>query len=83
MPNLFFFYSVVRFEFIGNDESTYQSFINDEVEGPGDGTNERQHNHQRSNSYQALDRLNTKIACTKESIRKEQTARYGNRIGIK
>lgn len=63
----------------GNDESTYQSFINDEIEGPGDGTNnERQHHHQRSNSYQALDRLNTKIACTKESIRKEQTARDDN-----
>ncbi|XP_037034279.1 transmembrane and coiled-coil domains protein 2-like isoform X3 [Bradysia coprophila] len=61
---------------IGNDESTYQSFINDEVEGPGDGTNDR--HHQRSNSYQALDRLNTKIACTKESIRKEQTARDDN-----
>lgn len=64
---------------IGNDESTYQSFINDEVEGPSDGTNnDRQHHHQRSNSYQALDRLNTKIACTKESIRKEQTARDDN-----
>ena len=35
------------------------------------------HHHQRTNSYQALDRINTKIACTKESIRKEQTARDG------
>lgn len=34
--------------------------------------------HQRSNSFQALDRLNTKMACTKESIRKEQTARDDN-----
>lgn len=31
----------------------------------------------RINSSQALDRLNTKIACTKESIRKEQTSRDG------
>lgn len=31
----------------------------------------------RINSCQALDRLNTKIACTKESIRKEQTSRDG------
>lgn len=31
----------------------------------------------RVNSSQALDRLNTKIACTKESIRKEQTSRDG------
>lgn len=33
--------------------------------------------HQRTNSLQAIDRLSTKIACTKESIRKEQTARDG------
>jgi len=31
----------------------------------------------RTNSCQVLDRLSTKIACTKESIRKEQTARDG------
>jgi hypothetical protein len=30
--------------------------------------------HHRTNSLQALDRLSTKIACTKESIRREQTA---------
>lgn len=34
--------------------------------------------HQRTNSLQAIDRLTTKIACTKESIRREQTARDGN-----
>jgi hypothetical protein len=33
--------------------------------------------HHRSNSLQAIDRLTTKIACTKESIRREQTARDG------
>lgn len=41
---------------------------------------ERHHHrhHHRSNSGQAMDRLNTKIACTRESIRKEQTARDEN-----
>ncbi|KAG5682224.1 hypothetical protein PVAND_011589 [Polypedilum vanderplanki] len=34
--------------------------------------------HHRSNSLQAIDRLTTKIACTKESIRREQTARDEN-----
>lgn len=34
--------------------------------------------HHRTNSLQAIDRLTTKIACTKESIRREQTARDGN-----
>lgn len=33
--------------------------------------------HTRTNSLQAIDRLTTKIACTKESIRREQTARDG------
>jgi hypothetical protein len=33
--------------------------------------------HHRTNSLQAIDRLSTKIACTKESIRREQTARDG------
>lgn len=33
--------------------------------------------HHRTNSLQAIDRLTTKIACTKESIRREQTARDG------
>lgn len=57
--------------------------MSDEVEGPADIANtnnshHHHHHHHRSNSYQALDRLNTKIACTKESIRKEQTARDDN-----
>lgn len=34
--------------------------------------------HQRTNSLQAIDRLTTKIACTRELIRKEQTARDDN-----
>lgn len=33
--------------------------------------------HHRTNSLQAIDRLTTKIACTRESIRREQTARDG------
>lgn len=33
--------------------------------------------HHRTNSLQAVDRLSTKIACTKESIKKEQSARDG------
>lgn len=57
----------------GNEETAYQSFLPDEVEG---GAPSREGRHHRSSS-QALDRLNTKIACTKESIRKEQTARDG------
>lgn len=63
----------------GNEELNYQSFVSDELEGPlSTSTMERHHHHHRSNSGQALDRLNTKIACTKESIRKEQTARDDN-----
>lgn len=37
-----------------------------------------QNRHHRTNSLQAIDRLTTKIACTKESIRREQTARDDN-----
>lgn len=68
----------------GNEELGYQSFISDGLtdEGPinTSSTMERRHHHHhhRSNSGQALDRLNTKIACTRESIRKEQTARDDN-----
>lgn len=75
-----------------SDEMGYQSFTSEEVDQiagstiqlvPGDGSSNKQHNqhhhhHSRSNSMQAFDRLNTKIACTKESIRKEQTARDDN-----
>lgn len=62
--------------------------MHDEVEGGGGGgggggtmdsnSSSAERHHQRSNSFQALDRLNTKMACTKESIRKEQTARDDN-----
>lgn len=72
----------------GNEEVGYHSFVSDEIEGATDsggigvgstGIYERHHHrHHRSNSFQALDRLNTKIACTKESIRKEQTSRDDN-----
>lgn len=34
----------------------------------------------RTNSIQAIDRLSTKIACTKESIKREQTARDGESL---
>lgn len=59
------------------EELGYQSFLLDESEG-NTSTLERRHHHHRSNSSQAMDRLNTKIACTRESIRKEQTARDEN-----
>lgn len=62
------------------EELGYQSFLLDELEG-NTSTMERRHHHRhhhRSNSGQAMDRLNTKIACTRESIRKEQTARDEN-----
>lgn len=63
----------------GNEELGYQSFVSDELEGQlSSSTMERRHHHHRSNSGQAMDRLNTKIACTRESIRKEQTARDEN-----
>lgn len=63
----------------GNEELGYQSFVSDELEGHmSTSTMERRHHHHRSNSGQAMDRLNTKIACTRESIRKEQTARDEN-----
>lgn len=63
----------------GNEELGYQSFVSDELEGQlSTSTMERRHHHHRSNSGQAMDRLNTKIACTRESIRKEQTARDEN-----
>ncbi|XP_031622045.1 transmembrane and coiled-coil domains protein 2 [Contarinia nasturtii] len=64
-----------------SEELGYQSFLLDELEG-NTSTMERRHHHHhhhhRSNSGQAMDRLNTKIACTRESIRKEQTARDEN-----
>ena len=44
----------------------------------GDSSKKHHRRHERTSSLQALDRLNTKIQCTKESIRKEQTARDGN-----
>lgn len=67
------------------EELGYQSFVTDDSEGHANSsTTERRHHHHhhhyhhRSNSDQAMDRLNTKIACTRESIRKEQTARDEN-----
>lgn len=72
-----FHFYIIRFL---AEELGYQSFVLDELEG-NTSTMERRHHHHhhhRSNSGQAMDRLNTKIACTRESIRKEQTARDEN-----
>lgn len=61
--------------------STIQLVQNDVGGGGGGGSSVgsgKHSHHSRSNSMQAFDRLNTKIACTRESIRKEQTARDDN-----
>lgn len=60
---------------LSGNEDYYSSFVSDEFDG-----NKKLHHrrtHERSSSVQAIDRLNTKIQCTKESIRQEQTARDG------
>lgn len=67
-----------------NDEISYQQFATDDTDsGGGGGPNDinasaADRTHHRTDSLQALDRINTKMACTKESIRKEQTARDDN-----
>jgi hypothetical protein len=60
----------------------YPSLNSDDIDVEGVDPNKQQSNtssrgHNRTNSLQAIDRLITKIACTKESIRREQTARDG------
>lgn len=60
----------------------YPSLNSEEMEVEGVDPNKQQastlpRGHNRTNSLQAIDRLITKIACTKESIRREQTARDG------
>lgn len=58
----------------------YPSLNSDDIEtesDPNKVTSSSSRGHNRTNSLQAIDRLITKIACTKESIRKEQTARDG------
>ncbi|XP_011184975.1 transmembrane and coiled-coil domains protein 2 isoform X2 [Zeugodacus cucurbitae] len=63
----------------GNEDLCYQSFASDEQDGTQlDDSKKHHRRHERTSSLQALDRLNTKIQCTKESIRKEQTARDDN-----
>ncbi|XP_046803930.1 transmembrane and coiled-coil domains protein 2 [Lucilia cuprina] len=67
----------------GNEDLCYQSFVSDDLDGNphgslGDTSKKHHRRHERTLSLQALDRLNTKIQCTKESIRKEQTARDDN-----
>lgn len=70
--------------YAGNEDLCYQSFASDELDvnqtnNPltNDHSKKSHRHHERILSLQALDRLNTKIQCTKESIRKEQTARDG------
>lgn len=60
----------------------YPSLNSDDIDVEGVDANKQQlsnslRGHNRTNSLQAIDRLITKIACTKESIRREQTARDG------
>lgn len=59
---------------LSGNEDYYSSFVSDEFD-----SSKKLHRrcHERSSSVQAIDRLNTKIQCTKESIRQEQTARDG------
>lgn len=61
---------------------SYQSFVSDEVDSvqpaPVDSSNKKHRRHQSTSSLQAFDRLSTKIQCTKELIRKEQTTRDEN-----
>ncbi|XP_016954046.1 transmembrane and coiled-coil domains protein 2 isoform X1 [Drosophila biarmipes] len=60
---------------LSGNEDYYSSFVSDEFD-----SSKKVHRrcHERSSSVQAIDRLNTKIQCTKESIRQEQTARDDN-----
>ncbi|ALC47008.1 CG1021 [Drosophila busckii] len=59
---------------LSGNEDYYSSFVSDEF----DSSKKHRRSHERSSSLQALDRLNTKIQCTKESIRQEQTSRDDN-----
>ncbi|EDW15015.2 uncharacterized protein Dmoj_GI24584 [Drosophila mojavensis] len=60
---------------LSGNEDYYASMASDEF----DSSKKLHHRrHERSSSVQAIDRLNTKIQCTKESIRQEQTARDDN-----
>ncbi|XP_034489176.1 transmembrane and coiled-coil domains protein 2 [Drosophila innubila] len=61
---------------LSGNEDYYSSFVSDEFDGSK--KLHHRHTHERSSSVQAIDRLNTKIQCTKESIRQEQTARDDN-----
>jgi hypothetical protein len=68
-----------------NDELLgYTSLTSEDLEHPDNDIYKQQSGsltrHNRTNSLQAIDRLTTKIACTKESIRKEQTARDGKNL---
>lgn len=67
----------------GNEDLCHQSFASDELDGNPptlltDSSKKHHRRHERTTSLQAIDRLSTKIQCTKESIRKEQTARDDN-----
>lgn len=65
----------------------YPSLNSEDVDVEGIDSNKQQSStssrgHNRTNSLQAIDRLITKIACTKESIRREQTARDGKGLNV-
>lgn len=60
---------------LNSDELEYND--SDYKQMPGNLQSMPSTRHQRTNSLQAIDRLTTKIACTKESIRREQTTRDG------
>lgn len=69
---------------VGNTEDIcYQSFASDEIDqhpilnAANEDVKKSYRQNERITSLQTLDRLNTKIQCTKESIRKEQTTRDG------
>ncbi|KAL5273609.1 TMCC2 family protein [Megaselia abdita] len=66
----------------GPEELNYQSFVSDEIDSSQptktDSSNKKHRRHQSTSSLQAFDRLGTKIQCTKELIRKEQTTRDEN-----
>ncbi|KAH8382653.1 hypothetical protein KR009_004648 [Drosophila setifemur] len=60
---------------LSGNEDYYSSFVSDEFDS---SKKVHRRSHERTSSVQAIDRLNTKIQCTKESIRQEQTARDDN-----
>ncbi|XP_037924546.1 transmembrane and coiled-coil domains protein 2 isoform X2 [Hermetia illucens] len=71
-------YSDMSADISGSLEDSRLSDDCDGNMGSHPSTQRKKYRHERTYSAQELDRLNTKIQCTKESIRKEQTARDDN-----